>query len=260
MFANKYYDRDIENAFAISRFFFRVIGIWPLTGANSLFLELLETVTLIAVCFIFLLYEVIPAMLYTFIILTDIHLKLKVVGSMIFSIVEIIKYVYMVLYKTQVRNCLMLVDKDWQDVVKMDDRTSMIDKMKIGKRLIVLCAVFVYLTFVATRIIMPLSMGKIVTPQNVTIRPLPIVAYLVVLDVQRTPVYEIVYFLQFLAGFVKYTILVATFSFVTLCVMHFCAQSNILMTLMNDFVNENQPENLNRKLAILVEHQIKIKK
>ncbi|XP_024880684.1 odorant receptor 4-like [Temnothorax curvispinosus] len=41
--------------------------------------------------------------------------------------------------------------------------------------------------------------------------------------------------------------------------MHFCVQSDILVTLMNDFVNESRPENLNKKLAIVVEHQIKIR-
>lgn len=194
-----------------------------------------------------------------FVILTDLHLRLRVVGFTIFSIIGLIKYGYMLFYKSQVRNCLMLVDKDWRNI-NPNNRVLMIDKVRIGKHLIMMFAVFVYLNGVAVRMIMPLSMGKIVTPQNITIRPLPCPAHLVILDVQRSPVYEIVYFTQFLAGFFKYTITVATFGFVTLCAMHFCAQSNILVTLMNDFVKERRPENLNKKLATVVEHQIKIRK
>lgn len=259
MFANKYYEHDIENTFAMNRFFCRMIGMWPFTLTNSLLLKLMESVVLVLMCFIVLLFEIIPAVLYMIMILTDVRLRLKVVGSMIFSITGMLKYGYMLLYKSQVRNCLMLVDKDWQNVVNPIDRISMTDKVRTGKRLIVMCAVIVYMTGIAFRMIMPLSVGKIITSQNITIRPLPCQAYLVVIDVQRTPVYEIVYFLQFLAGFVKYAITVATFGFVTLCVMHFCAQSDRLVTLMNDFVNERQPENLNKKLATIVEHQIKIK-
>lgn len=259
MFANKDYERDIENALAINRFFFRIIGIWPFARTNSFLLELIETVTLVFVCFVFLLCEIIPSILYMFMILTDIHLRLRVVGFTIFSTIELIKYSYMLFYKSQVRNCLMLVDKDWRDV-NPNERILMIDKARIGKRLIMTCAVFVYLNGVAIRMVMPLSMGKIVTPQNITIRPLPCPAHLVILDVQRTPVYEIVYFIQFFAGFLKYTITVATFGFVTLCAMHFCAQSNILVALMNDFVSERRPENLNKKLTTVVEHQIKIRK
>ncbi|XP_018310072.1 odorant receptor 4-like [Mycetomoellerius zeteki] len=259
MFANKYYERDIENAFAINRFFFRLLGIWPFSRNNSLLFELAETITLIVACFAFLFGELIPTILYVFMVLTDFRLRLKVMASGIFTIIEIIKYSYAVLYKSQVRNCLTLVDEDWRNVINPSYRTSMIDRVRTSKRLIVICAIIVYVTGMAVRMIIPLSVGKIVTSQNITIRPLPHVAYLVIFDVQRSPVYEIVYFIQFLAGLIKYTITVTTFGFMTLCAMHFCAQSDILVTLMNNFVNENQPKNINTRLATVVEHQIRIR-
>ncbi|XP_011684698.1 PREDICTED: odorant receptor 4-like [Wasmannia auropunctata] len=259
MFANKYYERDIENAFAMNRFFFRIIGMWPFARANSPLLKSMETVALVLACFVSLLSELIPTMLYVFMVLTDARLRLRVVGNAIFTAVELVKYVYVLFYKSQVRSCLILVDEDWRNVVNPSDRVSMLDKVRIGKRLLAMCALFVYLTGMSFRIIMPLSTGKVVTPQNVTIRPLPCVSYLVVLDVQRSPVYEIVFFVQFLSGFVKYTITVATFGFVTLCAMHYCAQADALVTLINDFVNENRPERLNKRLATVVEHQIRIR-
>lgn len=260
MFANKYYERDIENAFAMNRVFFRIIGIWPFARANSLLPELMETVPLVLVCFAFLFCELIPIILYVFMVLKDVRIRLRVVGSAIFTTVEVIKYGYVLLYKSQVRNCLMLVDEDWRNVINPNDRILMIDRVKTGKRLIVTCAIFVYLSGVAVRMIIPLSVGKIITSQNITIRPLPCVAYLVILDVQRSPVYEIMYFIQFVAGVMKYTITVATFGFVTLCAMHFCAQSDILMTLINNFVKEDQPEKLHKRLSMLVQHQIRIRK
>lgn len=260
MFANKYYERDIGNAFAMHRFFFRMIGLWPFAHANSLLLEQLETIVVVFVCFACLIVEAVPTLLYVFMVLTDIRVQLKVMGSAMFTTVEIMKYVYMLFYKSQMRNCLILVDEDWQNVVSPSDRTSMIEKVKICKRLVVLCAVILYSLNIIVRIVIPLSVGKIVTPQNITIRPMPHVAYLVILDVQQSPVYEITYIMQLLGGFFKYTIVVTTFSFVTLCAMHFCSQSNILITLINDFVNESRPENLNKKLSIVVEHQIRIKK
>ncbi|CAL1689182.1 unnamed protein product [Lasius platythorax] len=196
-------------------------------------------------------------MVYVFVVLKDIHLKLKVFGNVLFTIVATIKYGYMLLYKNQVRNCLKLVDEDWRNVVDSSARISMIDRVRIGRRLVIMCAVFVYLCGVALRIIMPLSSGKIVTPQNITIRPLPSMAHFVIFDVQRSPAYEIVFFLQSFSGVIRYTVTVATFGFITLCVMHFCAQLDILVTLINNFVNERQEEHLNKKLAIVVEHQIK---
>ncbi|CAL1689180.1 unnamed protein product [Lasius platythorax] len=257
MFANKYYESDIKYTFEINRFFFRLIGIWPFAHTNSFLPDIVETVPLIIVCFTLLLCELVPTMVYVFVVLKDIRLRLKVLGSVLFTIVTTIKYGYMLLYKNQVRNCLKLVDEDWRNVVDSSARISMIDRVRIGRRLVIMCAVFVYLNGVAIRIIMPLSSGKIVTPQNITIRPLPSVAHFVIFDVQRSPAYEIVFFLQSFSGVIRYTVTVATFGFITLCVMHFCAQLDILVTLINNFVNERQEEHLNKKLAIVVEHQIK---
>ncbi|XP_018364279.1 PREDICTED: odorant receptor 4-like [Trachymyrmex cornetzi] len=219
----------------------------------------METVALILTCFTFLFCELIPTMLYVFLVLTDFGLRIKVMGSGLFTLIEILKYSCTLLYKNQVRNCLKFVDEDWRNVINPSDRISMIDRVRTSKRLIMMCAIFVYLTGMAVRIIVPLSIGKIITSENITIRPLPHVAYLVIFDVQRSPVYEIVYFIQFLAGFIKYTISITTFSFMTLCAMHFCGQSDILVTLMNDFVNENQSKDMNKRLAIVVERQIRIR-
>lgn len=259
-FANKYYERDIEYAFEMNRFFFRILGIWPFARTNSVLFNLIETVLLVSICFFLLLCEFMPILFYVFLVLKDMRLRLKVLGNAIFGLVALIKYGYVLLYKNQVRSCMLLIDEDWRNVVSSSDRNSMIDRVKIGKRLIVMCAVFVYMSGVGVRMAMPLATGKIITPQNITIRPLPSAAYFVIFDVQCSPAYEIVYCIQFFAGFVKYTITVATFGLVTLCVMHFCAQLDILLTLMDNFVNEHQLENLNKKLAVVVEHQIKTHK
>lgn len=260
MFANKYYESDIKYTFEINRFFFRLIGMWPFARTNFFLPDIVETTLLIIACFTFLLSEIVPTMIYIFVVLKDNRLRLKVVGTMLFTIVTTIKYGYILLYKNQVRNCLKLVDKDWRNVDNSSARISMIDRVKIGRRLVIICAVFVYLNGLAIRIIVPLSHGKIVTPQNVTIRPLQSMAHFIIFDVQRSPAYEIVFFLQSFTGVVRYTITVATFGFITLCVMHFCAQLDILVTLINNFVNERQEKYLNKRLAIIVEHQIKTRK
>ncbi|XP_070159030.1 odorant receptor 4-like isoform X2 [Polyergus mexicanus] len=257
MFANKYYESDIKYTFEINRFFFRLIGMWPFARTSFFLPDIVETVLLIIACFTLLLSEIVPTIIYIFVVLKDNRLRLKVVGTMLYTIVTTIKYGYILLYKNQIRNCLKLADQDWRNVDNSSARISMIDRVRIGRRLVIMCAVFVYLNGLAIRIIVPLSHGKIVTPQNVTIRPLQSMAHFVIFDVQHSPAYEIVFFLQSFTGVIKYTITVATFGFITLCVMHFCAQLDILVTLINKFVNERQEKYLNKRLAIIVEHQIK---
>jgi len=260
MFANKYYESDIKYTFEINRFFFRILGMWPFPRTNSFIPEIMETVLLIIACFTLLLSEIIPTIIYIFIVLKDTRLRLKVMGIMLFTIATTVKYGYVLLYKKEIKNCLKLIEEDWRNVVNSSARILMIDRARIGRRLIIMCAIFVYLNGVAIRVIVPLSNGKIITPQNTTIRPLPSVAHFVIFDVQRSPAYEIVFFLQSCTGIVRYTVTVATFGFITLCVMHFCSQLDILVTLISNFVNERKKEHLNKRLAVIVEHQIRTRK
>ncbi|XP_072746698.1 odorant receptor 82a-like isoform X1 [Anoplolepis gracilipes] len=257
MFVNKYYESDIKYTFEINRFFCRLLGMWPLTRTNSFLLEIVETIPLIIGCFGLLLFELLSTFLYIFLILKDMNLRFKCMGFAMFTMVATIKYGYMWFYKNEVKNCLKIVEKDWQNVTSLSDRTSMVDRVKIARRLIIMCAVFMYLCGVGLRLIIPLTSGKTVISQNITIRPLPSVAHFIFFDVQRSPAYEIVFFLQSLTGVVRYTVTIASFGIITLCVMHFCAQLDILITLINNFLNERQTEKLNKRLAIIVEHQIK---
>ncbi|EFN67352.1 hypothetical protein EAG_04814, partial [Camponotus floridanus] len=140
----------------INRFFFRLIGMWPFPRMNSFIPEIMETVLLVIACFTLLLSELVPTMIYVFIVLKDIRLRLKVIGSVLFTIITTVKYAYVLFYKNQIKNCLKLVDEDWQNVINSSARNLMIDRVKIGRRLIIMCAVFVYINGVAMRIIMPL--------------------------------------------------------------------------------------------------------
>ncbi|EFN67353.1 hypothetical protein EAG_04815, partial [Camponotus floridanus] len=139
----------------INRFFFRLLGIWPFSRRNSFIPEIMETVMLTIACFTLLLSELASTLIYIFVVLKDIRLRLKVIGSMLFTIATTIKYSYVLLYKNEIKNCLKLVDEDWRNVNSYA-RNSMIDRVRIGRRLIIMCAIFVYLNGVGIRIIMPL--------------------------------------------------------------------------------------------------------
>jgi hypothetical protein len=110
------------------------------------------------------------------------------------------------------------------------------------------------------RTIVPLSKGKIVTDQNVTIRHLPCPSYFIFFNGQISPAYEIIFFLQFLSGFVKYTITVAICSLAALFVTHICAQLEILMALINNLMSESEIDNLDTRLAVIVEYHVKVRK
>ncbi|KAF7381378.1 hypothetical protein HZH66_013772 [Vespula vulgaris] len=109
--------------------------------------------------------------------------------------------------------------------------------------------------------IIPLTKGKITINENFTIRPLPCPCYFLFFDPQLSPAYEIVYFLQCLSGMVTYSITTAICGLAAFLIMHICGQLEILVTLMERIVEKTDlpSENVHAKIALAVEHQIRVR-
>lgn len=258
MYPNKNYENDIKYTTQLNHVICRLLGIWP--DAEPSFFKNLKSFLLILSCFFLLGCELIPTILYVVFIEKRARVRLKLISSILFTIVAVLKYFSLVLSKNQMRNCLARVNNDWRNVVSASSRNSMIDKARTARRLLVLCGIFMYTSGLYFRTIVPLSKGKSVTDQNITIRYLPCPSYFVLFNGQISPAYEIMFFIQFFSGFIKYTITVAICSLAALFVMHICGQLEILMALIDNLINETEENNLNRMLALAVEHQIKMRK
>lgn len=260
MFANKHYENDIKYTLQLNRFVCRLLGIWPsLETEPSIFVNL-SRILLILACYFLLASELIPTILYVIFIEKRTRVKLKLISSVMFTILAVLKYSSLVFTQDQVRNCLMRVKDDWQIVANASARKSMIDRARTARRLLFLCGLFMYSSGLYFRTVVPLSKGKFVNDQNITIRFLPCPSYFIFFDGQIGPAYEIMFFIQFLSGFIKYTITVAICSLAALFAMHLCAQLEILMSLINDFINEPEEKNLAKRLAVTVEYQTRMRK
>ncbi|XP_018364284.1 PREDICTED: uncharacterized protein LOC108761990 [Trachymyrmex cornetzi] len=196
IFTNKNYKRDIDYVFKLSGFVFRVLGVWPYARTKSWLPKILEKVAVILVSYILLTYELVPAFLYMAIVQRETRDRLKVVATVIFMMLAMAKYGQLLTKRNQVRNCLAQIEDDWQ-IVNSHYHDVMIDKARTGRRLLIICSIFMYSIGVSFRTIIPLSAGKIVTEQNFTIRHLPCPAYFVLFDVQLRPAYEIVFLMPY---------------------------------------------------------------
>ncbi|XP_011684690.1 PREDICTED: uncharacterized protein LOC105448028 [Wasmannia auropunctata] len=234
MFSNKNYERDVDYAFRLSRFVFRLLGDWPYARARSWLPEAVERVAVVLVSNLLLTCELVPAILYMAIVQRETRARLKVLATVIFALLTMAKYGKLLISRDQMRNCLAQVEDDWRNVVFSRDRDAMLDKVRTGRCLLITGATFMYSTGVSFRTIIPLSHGKIVTKQSVTIRHLPCPSYFVLFDVQLSPAYELVFLAQFFSDFVKCTITTAVYGLAGTTVMHICAQLEILIVLMNN--------------------------
>ncbi|XP_032669664.1 uncharacterized protein LOC116843386 isoform X2 [Odontomachus brunneus] len=259
MFANKNYESDIKYTTELNRFICRLLGIWPRMGAKTSFVENVKNILLILICYFFLCSELIPTILYVIIVEKRPRIRLKLISSVMFTILAVLKYCSLVFTTNRVKSCLMQMQDDWRNVANESARYFMLDKARIARRLIILCGIFMYTSGLYFRTIVPLSKGKSVTDQNITIRYLPCPGYFVFFDGRVSPAYEIIFFIQFFSGFIKYNITVSICSLAAIFVMHTCAQIEILMMLINKLINEREIKNLSKRLAIVVEYQIRMR-
>lgn len=260
MLTNKNYETDIKYSMQLNRFVFRLLGIWPCMETEPSFFENLSRILLILGCYLLLGCELIPTILYVILVEKRTRVRLKLISSVMFTILAVLKYSNLVFGQSQIRNCLMHLRDDWQNVTSASARDSMIYKTRTARRLLLLCGIFMYSSGLYFRTVVPLSKGKSINDRNITIRHLPCPSYFIFFDGQISPAYEIMFLIQFFSGFIKYTITVAICSLAALFAMHLCAQLEILMMLMNNLINEPEEKNLDNRLAATVEHQARMRK
>lgn len=74
------------------------------------------------------------------------------------------------------------------------------------------------------------------------------------MNIEKSPWYEIVFIVQFMSGFVLYTITVGACSLAASFVVHVCAQLEIVMRLLDDFVSGKYAETGDKMKEIVEKH------
>ncbi|CAD1472685.1 unnamed protein product, partial [Heterotrigona itama] len=159
-------------------------------------------------------------------------LRLKILGLTCFSFISLMKYWALTARKSKIEHCIEQLYADWKQVclvirkvlivndceflciygkfknTKADtvefqrDRKLMLKYGKIGRKLTVYSAVFMYSGGIIYHTIMQYAIGSYVDEFNRTIKLLVYPTYSALYDVQKSPIYELVYVLQCMCGYV----------------------------------------------------------
>lgn len=78
------------------------------------------------------------------------------------------------------------------------------------------------------------------------------------LDVERSPVFEIVYFVQILSGYVICTISVAVCSIIAILVMHASGQLEIVMCLCQGLLKDHEDRSKNNRMVNAMELRARV--
>ncbi|XP_070159151.1 odorant receptor 4-like [Polyergus mexicanus] len=261
MIHNKHYQEDVNYVVEQNHIVLRMLGIWPLTDRRPNTIEKVTNIFLMIICYLLLHCDMVPGVLYYIFIDDGAREQMKMMPPILYSIMAIAKYSNLIVHESNIRRCLRHIEEDWRTMTISDGREVMLNKANTGRRLFTLCCTFMYCGGLSYNTIVPLSRGSIVIDQNITLRPFSCPGYYVFFNPQNSPAYEIVFLLQCLCGFVMYTITVAICGLAAIFVMHACGQMEILTRLMEDLVKENEfgQRNVVVKLAVVIEHQIRIR-
>ncbi|XP_017795928.1 PREDICTED: odorant receptor 4-like [Habropoda laboriosa] len=253
-------EEDLRYATRFVKPILGIVGAWPIPVNSSPFTRLVRRIEHVVTYFLFFLM-IVPGLLYVFLKEKNGKIRLKILGPIVNCSIQFFKYSVILYRIDKIQKSLNTIRRDWIEATD-ENRLIFRSKAKIGRRVLLIAAATMYGGGLCYRTILPLLRGTIVTPDNVTIRPLPCPVYFVFFNEQRSPNYEIVFILQIMAGFVTYAVISGTCGMCALFVLHACSMLRILVNKMNALVDKaDMTETLvHRKIADIVEYQTKIKR
>ena len=253
-------EEDLKYATRFVKPILATIGAWPISSSTSFFLKALQRLGHIFTYFLFFLI-MIPTLAYVFLKEKNSKVRLKLMGPIINCSMQFFKYTIIIWRRKEIQEGLHAIRHDWIKATE-EERLIFRSKMKIGRRVVLIAAFTMYGGGLCYRTILPLLKGTVITADNITIRPLPCPSYFIIINEQQSPIYEILFVLQVMAGMAIYAVISGTCGISALLVLHACSMLRILVNKIKKLVNKSDMSEvtLQRKIMDIVEYQMKIKR
>lgn len=254
---NKDHENDIHYTLQMCQWLLKAIGVWPIVYRHTSKLEQLLSVFLMATCLSSLFFVIIPSGHHIFFVEKSVHIKVKMLGPVGFCLSSTIKYFYLGLKGPFFDSCIQHLERDWKLVQDSRHRTIMLKYAAISRKLITVCAVFLYTGGMSYHTIMQFLSKN--SRQNNTLRPLTYLGYDPFFDTQSSPTYEIVFCIHCFTAMVMYSVTTVAYSLAAIFVTHICGQIQIQIARLQDFVKgQKQKTNRHDSLAVIVHDHVEV--
>ena len=245
----------------LNRWYLKPIGAWPSTSSTSRH-ERIVSIILIAVCYWSIWFTAIPGMLHILLENEDIRKKLKVFGPLSHWFVGGINYTTLLLRRKEIRLCVEHLEADWKIITRVEDQRVMLKNAKFGRYVAVFCAAFMQGGVLSYCLVTALSTQIVQVGNDTrTVHMLPCAFYKKLLNVDSSPMNEIVLASQFLSGFIVNSTAVAAFSLGAVFAAHACGQLDVLTTWVTEYVNESEERDKGayfKEIGVVVEHHLRV--
>ncbi|EGI63174.1 hypothetical protein G5I_08482 [Acromyrmex echinatior] len=252
--------RILQYTVQVHRFIMGLIGVWPNMEKSGKWARLLRGLLRTACCFL-LSFNLIPWVLYMFLILDTFKKRLRMIGGFFFYSMVPAMYFTLMLREDRIKKCIRHLQEDWRNVWDANDRKIMLDQARAGRFVIICTLLFLFTSGFTHRLIKPILRGTIVIG-NVSIRPLVQGNYFIFFDPQQSPAYEIVFSMHLVTGIVIYIVTTSVCGITALFSMHACGQLKMLTVWLENTAIENQWSKcaIAQRLAAIVMHHVRIRK
>ncbi|XP_076675869.1 odorant receptor 4-like isoform X2 [Andrena cerasifolii] len=244
----------------LNRWYLTPIGAWPSSSSTPRH-ERIISIVLIVLCYCLIAFTVVPSFLSIVLEDEDIRKKLKILGPLGHWFVGGINYTTLLLRRKEIRRCVEHMKMDWRMITRGKDQRAMLKFAKFGRYVAAFCGAFMQVGVLSYCAVTAFSTEIVyVGNQTRTVHLLPCAVYKRLLNVNTSPINEIVLASQFLSGFIVNSSAVGAFSLAAVFGAHACGQLDVLMTWITEFVNESGQKDkvyLN-KIGTIVEHHLRV--
>lgn len=256
---------DVNDILRLNRWILKPIGVWPTSDESNLGLatkKILNFVVIGMICFI-----VIPCVIFVILEVTDTYERLRFAGPLIFFLIAMLKYISLIFHERDIVDCVDKMKEDLgRSVSCSPEETIVISRyVDFGRRIIIVCAFFMYGGAIFFYLVVPLRAGRILdAATNDTY--LPLVYPQPKISIVRTrsaPTNEIFFLLQCVSGFLVHTITVGSCSWAAVLAMHICGQFDVLKIRLKSLVDGptvRPDDDVQKKFCEIVKRHVRILK
>ncbi|XP_071641264.1 uncharacterized protein [Temnothorax longispinosus] len=251
--------KDLQLSLQLNRWMLELIGAWPKSTIS--WTERYAYRLLNVICTSLISFLVIPAVVCIVIEMNDSYIILKLSGALSFCVLAVVKYSSLIFHEKDIRRGIKHIESDWINTLHYGDRIIMIRSAKFGRRLVTICAFFMYGGAVFFYLALPFSVGKITESDgNLTYRPLVYPVARAIVDVRYSPVSEIFFWMQCLSGFLAHSITATGCSLAAVFAMHAYGRIEILIRWIEHLLNERKDlcDTMDERLAMIVEQHVRV--
>lgn len=249
---------DTKYATSMARWFLTTIGVWPLSKDAHIIKKILYEGWIMS-CYFLIIFILVPAFLNTVLVQKDPRKQIRMIGPMTFCLTALTKYNFLIRHKQDISRCMEHINIDIRRAKCDDDRRIILKYAKTGRVIATTSTVLMYAAGFFYRTILPLTRPTIITPSNLTIRPLTAPLYDPLFSAYTYRSWTMVFIGQWFSGYVMYTTAVGACNLAIVFVFHACGQLKLVMARLESCVqgNKHVPQRVEDRVAEIVELHVR---